>query len=248
MPKKIYRRRLSDTGEKVRNVVALIYLEDLEKSGKTYGDLLAFLDHKHFRAVVSPIHDRDYFTGDDVRDWCERHIDPETGDLDTHYLDDAPYVGKPKKPHCHVAVMSKGAKDAFHWTQDFEGLMHIRPSMWDKLQDYDAFVRYCAHLDSPQKTRYSEFDVVGFGGVDLSALLKTDKHQTLAEVTDAFNLAEQRNVRNFHTFVKMCFASGDMGLVNVCLSRGSLFASYYSSIQREEFAKWQMEHETDTCS
>ena len=76
----LYKPRLSETGEKVRNVVCLIYLEDLEKVGKTYFDLLGYLDHIHVVAVCSPLHDRDTFSPEDVLDWCLRHIDSETGD------------------------------------------------------------------------------------------------------------------------------------------------------------------------
>ena len=94
----VRRERLANTGEAVRNVICLIYMEDLLEAGKTYGDLLNYLDSLHCKAVCSPIHDRDHFTGQDVLDWCERHIDDQTGDLDVNYVDSAPYVGKEKKP------------------------------------------------------------------------------------------------------------------------------------------------------
>ena len=44
--------RLYETGAKVRNVIFLIYMEDLEAAGKCYGDIIAYLDSKHCKAVV----------------------------------------------------------------------------------------------------------------------------------------------------------------------------------------------------
>ena len=140
----VRRKRLYQTGKKVRNSICLIYVEQLEKAGKTYGDLIAYLDSLHCKAVVSPIHDRDLFTSQDVFAWCERHIDPETGDVGTQYLDDAPYVGKPKKPHIHLGILSKSQRNAQEWSEYMSGIVDIAPSMWEKMEDFEGFTRYCA--------------------------------------------------------------------------------------------------------
>ena len=56
------RPRMATTGEKARNILGLVYVEDLEKAGHTYGDLLAYLDgmacgigrqHRHTIPMVS---------------------------------------------------------------------------------------------------------------------------------------------------------------------------------------------------
>ena len=240
----LYKPRLSETGEKVRNVVCLIYLEDLEKVGKTYFDLLGYLDHIHVVAVCSPLHDRDTFSPEDVRDWCLRHIDSETGDLDTHYLDSAPYVGKAKKPHVHVGIMLPSQKNAQQFSELMAGLLPIRPSMWEKMEDKRGFIRYLAHLDSPQKAQYSAFDIHGFGGVDLSCLLKTDEHEKVKIVTELHKFGKERKVQYFHQFVDDVFASGDMDYINCILGRGSFFAGYYNSIVSARRIKLMSESNT----
>lgn len=238
-----YKPRLSDTGEKVRNVVCLIYLEDLEAVGKTYGDLLAYLDHKHLQAVVSPIHDKDTFTGNDVLDWCNRHYDKATGDVDTRYIDKAPYVGKPKKMHLHMGCLSKGPLDAEHWSEKFDGLLHIRPSLWEKMESYVGFVRYCAHLDSPQKAKYSAFDVVGFGGVDLSCLLKEDSAQKAYLQRDLFDLIQKRKITSFYRFFDMVMQSGSMDEISFVRGTSGMWAQYFASKGREIAAKKRRECE-----
>lgn len=231
------KKRLSDTGAKVRNVIGLMYIEDLDAVGKTYGDLLAYLDAKHCRAVVSPVHDRDTFTRQDVFDWCERHIDPETGDLDEHYIDAAPYVGKPKKPHVHIGILSKTQRNAYEWSDFMSGLLKMRPSVWEKMEDYDGFTRYCAHLDSPEKARYSAFDIVGIAGADLSCLLKTDEHERISNLTDMMRMVNDGHFKSFHAFANYCFNSGDMDLISSFRSNAGIVNYYFSSMRYERMDK-----------
>lgn len=245
-----FRERLSTTGAKVRRVIALVYLEDLEKRGKTYWDLIGYLDHLHLKAVVSPIHDRDTFTADDVLDWCTRHIDPETGDLDTHYLDNAPYVGKPKKPHCHIGILMTSQKDAYQWSELMEGCVHIRPTMWDQMLDYAGFVRYCAHLDSPEKAKYSPFEVHSLGGADLSDLLKDDKMEKIATLTEVMHLSMTQDFKYFHQVADAAFKSQDIDQINCVVGRSSFFIGYYSSKRQKRLddAEAKKKQEENKCS
>lgn len=231
------KKRLCNTNQKVRNVIGLIYVENLEKAYKSYGDLVAYLDSKHCRAVVSPIHDRDTFTSQDVFDWCERHIDPETGDLDEQYIDDAPYVGKPKKPHIHIGILSKTQRTAQEWSEFMSGLIDMNPSIWEKMEDFQGFTRYCAHLDSPNKAQYSAFDIVGIAGVDLSCLLKTDEHERITNLTAMMNEINNRHFRSFHAFANFCFHSGDMALISALRGNSSLVAAYFTSMRYERMDK-----------
>ena len=236
-----HRKRLFQTNAKVRNVIVLIYIEDLERAGKTYGDLIAYLDGLHCKAVVSPIHDKDYFTPEDVRAWCERHIDPDTGDLDTHYLDSAPYVGKAKKPHVHVGILSKSQRNAREWSEFMAGLLDVRPSMWEKMEDFEGFARYCAHLDSPEKAKYNSFDIVGIAGADLSCLLKTDKAERIASLTELMQFVQSRKFRSFHGLVNAAFVSGDMDLIEALRANSGLIANYFNSMRWERMEKEQAE-------
>lgn len=231
--------RLCDSCKKVRRVVCLIYMEDLEKVGKGYYDLLGWLDHYHIPAIVSPIHDRDHFTAIDVLDWCTRHLDPETGDLDTHYVDSAPYVGKPKKPHIHLGIMITAQQTAQEFTEMLDGCVHIRPSMWEKMVDYNGFVRYCAHLDSPDKAKYSAFDVKAIAGADLTPISKLDEGERVTTMKEIFDFIRERDIKNWHTLLEVGMDSGDIDWANILMTRGQVFVSYFSS------KRWQKRDELD---
>lgn len=238
--KRRVRPRLSDTGEKVRNVICLIYIEDLEACGATYGDLLAYLDSLHMEACVSPIHDRDCFTADDVWKWCERHIDPETGDLDIKYVDDAPYVGKPKKPHCHLLLKNTAQQNAFWYSDLLSGVVDIRPSLWDKCVSVTGSMRYWAHMDSPEKAQYSPMGIHGFGGIDMSCLMKRDETTNVALAAAVHDMVTQHNCRYFHELVDLAYEVGDVDLVSYLRGQGAFWSNYMNSRaakRRDEFAK-----------
>lgn len=224
-----YKRRLCDTGLKVRNVIFIVYLEDLEKSGRNYYDLLEYLDSKHCKAVVSPIHDRDHFTGQDVMDWCTNHIDPETGDLSDKYLDYAPYVGKPKKKHVHVGILSKSQRNAKEWADFMAGLLEIRPSMFEKMEDFGGFTRYCAHLDSPDKAKYNAFDIVGIAGADLSCLARPDEGEKVRNLVELTDLATELHITTYHGLSDMVMHSGDLDMISCFRSNSAHFAQYFRS-------------------
>ena len=160
-------------GFKCYNYIVLVYMEDLEANGLTYGDLLSFLDSQHMKCAVSPIHDMDRFTSEDVWKWCESHVDPETGDLDEKYVDSAPYVGKPKKPHVHILFMNRSKKSVEDMGELFS-LIEVRPTMWDKCEDPSSMIRYFAHMDQDDKYPYSPYDIHGFGGINLDVLVVHD--------------------------------------------------------------------------
>ena len=220
------RKRLSKTGEKVRNALAIIYLEDLEKSGHTYGDLLSYIDSKQIQAVVSPIHDRDFFTTDDVFSWCTQHIDPETGDLDVNYLDDAPYVGKPKKPHCHLLIKLPSQQDAFFYTDLLGDCVYLRPSIWEKCHCVTSSIRYFAHMDSPQKAQYQVGMIHGFGGIDMSCLYKRDENQNLKIMARVNKVIKSQGIRYFYQLVDYAMSHNDMDMLSYV--RGS--SAFYNSI------------------
>lgn len=197
-------RRICDIPKfKCYNYALLIYMEDLEKNGLTYGDLLKFLDSLHMKCAVSPIHDMDTFTPDDVWSWCERHLDPETGDLGEAYIDSAPYVGKTKKPHVHLLFMNRSKKSVAEMQEIF-CLMDVRPTMWDKAHDPFSLIRYFAHLDSPEKYPYSAYDIHGFGGINLDALLMDDSKVRVNEIKGLImDLINDRKILYFYQLVNI---------------------------------------------
>ena len=230
-------KRLYETGAKVRNVLFLIYIEDLEKVGKCYGDIISYLDSKHCKSFVSPIHEKDVWNRQGVMDWCLRHVDPETGDLDEHYLDRAPFVGMPKKPHVHCGIASKSQRNAAEWREFLLPLVDVRVSMFEKMEDWSGSVRYAAHLDSPDKAPYCAMDVVGIAGADLSCLLRTDEHTRVTNFANLVTFVRERNITNFHTLVDCVTACGDFEMLDTVNRYGGLMASYFGSQRWERIDK-----------
>ena len=222
-------KRLAYTGEKVRNVIVVIYVEDLERAGKTYYDLLGYLDHRHVPACVSPIHDHDVWSSEDVLDWCTQRLDDQTGDLDERYIGDAPYVGKPKKPHVHVLIKLDSQQTAQWFTSLMEDLVYIRPTMWDKPTSVASCMRYWAHMDSPTKYRYSEWDIVGIGGIDLSPLTKRDDRTNEDLANAVYAMLSNSSCRYFFELLDMAYGSGDAELVSYIRGTHALWRGYLHS-------------------
>lgn len=223
------RRRIATTGEKVRNVVVLIYIEDLEAAGTDYYGLMRYMADLHMEACISPVHDRDTFTPEDVRKWCEQRIDPETGDLDVKYIDNAPYVGKPKKPHVHVLIKSSNQHDAFWWSDLMSGLLEIRPTMWDKCLSVHGSMRYWAHMDDLDKAQYSPYDIHGFGGIDLSPLTRIDDRTKTELFLVVLDMVRCHGCRYLHELIDIAQDAGDSELVSYIRGSHTLWNGYLSS-------------------
>ena len=231
-PRTYYRKRLSETGEKVRNVIVIVWLEELLKNGYDYYDLVAYLDGLHIPAAVSPVHDKDTWDSNSVLDWCTMHIDPMTGDLDERYLDDAPYVGMPKKPHIHLLFKGPSQQDAFWWTEVIAPLLpDMKPTRWDKCYSVNGSLRYWAHMDSAGKHRYSEWDIVGIAGIDLSVLSKRDDRTNQALRNVCHELIRKNNVKYFFQLVDAAYDLGDGELVSYLGGSHAYWRGYLGSVR-----------------
>lgn len=77
--------------------------------------------------------------------------------------------GSPKKAHWHVLVMFGGVKS---YEQVCELIQPLNCPIPQRCHNVKSIVRYFAHLDNPEKARYSLSDIVAYGGVDIYDLLK----------------------------------------------------------------------------
>lgn len=226
----IYRKRLSETGEKIRNVLVIIWLEELEKAGKTYYDLVSYLDSLHMPSAVSPIHDKDTWDSQSVLDWCTRHLDPTTGDLSLDCLDRAPYVGATKKAHIHVLMRAASQQDCWWWTELMLGLgLDINPCRWDKCMSVEGSIRYWAHMDSSDKHRYSEWEIISIAGCDLSCLSKLDNREKEALANDVQDAIKFYSIKYFHELLDVVYDLGDAELTAYVRGTHALWNSYLRS-------------------
>lgn len=225
-------------GGKARNVGVIAWMEDLERIGMRYGDLLAVLDGMQIKAACSPLHDRDTYTDEDVRKWVRRHIDPDTGDLAEEHSNRTPRVGDPKKPHVHIMLRFPGPRTP-QYCQDFfsehfgQSLPCFRKQKFIKVDDPDTLLRYYAHMDTPAKAQYSVFDIVGFGGIDMSCLVKSDTNSKLKILCEIDAHMVKKGIKSYHRLCRWAFNTGNIDYINIVTGRASYFTGYFNS-QRQD--------------
>lgn len=238
-----HKPRIANTGEKVRNVLVILWREELERYGHTYGDLLGYLDDLQIQCAVSPWHDRDTWTSEGVLNWCTMHINPETGDLDEQYIrehDDIPAVGKNKKAHVHMLIKLKSQQTAQWFTNLFGGFIPINPVRWEKCYDVEASVCYFAHLHSPEKYPYDPSGIHAFGGLDTSCLLKkTEKHNTEL-LNAAHDLIDVCHIHYYYQLVQVAREQDDE-LFSFIVGKHSHFQSFLNSQRYEKQDKQKRE-------
>lgn len=227
--------RLLDPNEGARNMGCMVWVEDLEKRGYTYGDLLAFLEDLHVQCVCSPIHDRDTYTAEDVRGWCKRHLDPDTGEVAEESLPLQPVMGNPKKPHVHVYFKFKGPrkpKDFAKYWADF--VPEVTEKRFVLVPDWDAMVRYCAHMDAPNKAPYDPAMIHGFSNVDMSAIWEShcfNKVQVLLEINQTI---KKNRIENYKRLNNWAIGTGDVDIISFVKGNHSYFCAIFAAHRQEK--------------
>lgn len=103
-------------------------------------------------------------------------------------------TGEQKKPHYHVLVLFQGVKTFEQVQALIKPLNCTIPTI---CQNAKALVRYMAHLDNPEKAQYSISDIVAYGGVDLSELLKANKSERYLYIKEMLTFIATNNITEF---------------------------------------------------
>lgn len=238
---------------KARNVTVIVWLEELEKLGKDYWDLVSFLQGLHIECVISPLHDKDTYTAEDVRKWVKRKesevgieklYDAETGELLPNWSDVAPKVGDLKKAHVHVFFKFAGVRTA-EFLSDMMSDFGLEIGLWRwlKVNSPTSIIRYFAHMDDPDKYQYSPMDIIPFGGIDVSCVLKQDSSSRLRTLLEVQRHIDEHEIKSYHVLSKWAFSTGTPDIVACVTGRSSHFIGYFRSIRDEEMAKKAEEKE-----
>lgn len=231
-----------NTFTSARNVTAIYWLEDLERAGKTYGELLEYLDGLHIECVVSPIHNRDTYTSEDVRKWCKRHEDDITGDVASEFENRIPKIGDQKKAHIHLAFKLPGRKRVEWFCDLMKDFYPLKSWQMEVIDNWDSMIRYFAHMDSPEKAVYSRYDIHGFGGVNLDMLTKVSNESKLLKVMEVQQYVMENKTRYFHKLCDHYLKNGDIDAYNVLTSRSGYFIGYLRSVRQEWADKKEAEN------
>lgn len=226
--------------DKARNVTFLAYLKDW---GKSYGELLEFLDGLHMPCCCSPEHDADTFTEEDVRKWVASHTDKDTGRVSEEAIKAGiPQVGQQKKDHVHVLLCANGPMTAPYFADLISDFHEV--TSFQKVNSVPSMIRYFAHMDSPEKHQYSPLQIHGFGGLDLSPIMKTSKVSNLTVLLDVLDYMMANDIRHYNKLVKWALSTGDIDTISCVTGRASFFANYFkaqSDERREKLEKKERE-------
>lgn len=232
--------RILPENEKARMVGRIFWMEDLEREGLTYGDLVGFLFDSGLKGVCSPIHGKDTYTAEDVRRWHKRNddkiADKETGEIAPENVDKIPKVGDLKKAHVHVYLICKGGKFPKDWAKPFVDFMPLDSTRWAKVEDWDWAVDYTWHKNNPEKAQYNPEDSIAFGGADVSSLwepTKEDKNKALRVV----NQYIRENHITYYHVLDTWAQTQDLAIQNVVFGRNSYFVAKFNSMRAERADK-----------
>ena len=222
-------------GEKTRCVACILWVEDMEAlyGDRWLGRLYEYLDGLTMKCVISPVHDKDVYTYEDVEKWKRNHCD-EDGDILPEFSDSLPKIGQDKKAHVHIMFQTKGPRDREFFTKLMAPFIQVRVTKWEKIDSYDAHLCYFVHKFTPTKYRYSELAVVGFGGIDLSPLERTDEHSKIAVLCDIQKKIQENGYSYYHQLTNWAFHTGVYDYISCVTGRASYFIGYFNSIHKEE--------------
>lgn len=233
--------------ERARLMGCLIWVEDLERAKLTYGDLLAFLEGLHMACVVSPIHDEDTYTADDVRGWRNRHLDPDTGEVADEYTNREPKVGDKKKPHIHVYFNHKGPKAPRAMSRAFDEFIPglIADNRWVAVPDWEAIVRYCAHMDSPNKAQYDPLKIHGFANADMSGIWNQKTVQPMKVMMEVEKAIRRHKIPNYYRLNTWANATGDIEVINAVKGRTSHWTAIFNAMRQERVEQAERKKEAE---
>lgn len=228
--------------EKARIIWGRIWMEDLERlyPDNPYGVLLEYLSGLKTSCACSPIHDRDEYTAQDVRDWCRRHIDPDTGEVREDDVKLMPRVGDSKKAHVHVLFEFKNPVTPAYLSKRLEGLIKIAPNRWERVLHPDAAKMYLAHKGFEDKYQYSPMEIHSFGAIKMACLLRQDDFAKANDLITVMHYIADNNVNHYHVLADWAIKTGDYGIIACVTGRASHFAYYFrskSDMRREEREK-----------
>lgn len=237
--------RLKDK-EPTRLAACIIWLEDLLKlenvsnNTEAFVRLYSYLDNLHVQCALSPLHDKDTYTAEDVRNWVDKRIDPDYYQFISEDIQEvrklAPKVGDSKKAHYHLEFKFPGPKTREHLTALMDPLLHIPVSKWEKVLDWDGYTRYLAHLDNVDKHHYSAFDITAFAGVDLSMLLRSKQTTNIRRLCEINQYIRDNKIEYYYQLDDWAYDTGDMDTIALVTGRASYYASKFRSKREHKAA------------
>lgn len=112
--------------------------------------------------------------------------------------------GEPKKAHLHILLMFGGVKTEEQVKEITDKLNCPNPQ---KVHNAKSLVRYMAHLDNPEKARYSISDIKAHGGVDIAEMLRPSSSERYSLINEMLEYIEDNDIVEFEDIVNIARCS-----------------------------------------
>lgn len=227
--------------------------------------LIDFLTIYHFAAVVSPLHDSDTWTKEDVANYRKSvqkqygiKIGPNdetwerpSGELvknnyggSTRLTETVPVpkVGERKKPHRHVFIQ-------FDYSVPLQtALGKVAPLdiyYLEVVMSRKAYIRYMCHLDNPEKHRYDVRQVVTLGGVDISCLFVSNGDESVKADEHIYKVIRENHVRSLTYLVEILRKTNMLDCAREVKAHHYYWVSYMKDLTFKDKAHGMAIHNTD---
>ena len=232
--------------------------------------VLDFLTTNHFAAVISPLHDSDTWTPEEVERWRDSQWKlhnisiPEgateyarpTGELRKDKYGAAvpvtemakvPQVGELKKPHRHVYIEFDYSKPLETAIRD---LSPLNINYLEVINSRRGYLRYLCHLDTPEKTKYDITQVISLGGVDISCLWTQDEAERYEQDGNIYALIRKHRIHSLNALIALLVKLGKRQMYNEVKSHSGYWVQYlrgaYYVVDTSEQSEGDIQDDMDT--
>lgn len=230
--------RVLDEKGSYRNVEYIIYPdqiivpkgEDGQPLVTPKGRLVSYLETAGVQAALSPLHVGDMYDLEDVIAWRKRYAAKAGLEATAEeVIENSPKIGQIKEPHWHLDVYLSGQRKREYFHEWISQVCDHYP-IWRmlKIERPDSATRYLAHLDCPSKVKYPANEVLGFGGMDLSPLWRTDEVEQMFTEIDIRDAIKENQIRYFNQLVDWAIGTGDYQIRKYVKGNAAYWNNYLS--------------------
>lgn len=188
----------------------------------------------HIASALSPLHDSDTYEQEDVEDYEERKKD---GNVDEG--EEAPEVGKPKKPHYHWMISFGRTKKSVKQVLDIVHTFAPTVKWVQPIYSWEKYLQYFCHQNDPDKAQYAPADVRGFCGADLSPLWAVTDADCMSALGQILNWVRMHSLYNWDEVVDVVMEIGNASQIQAMRQNQYLIKSYCDSIYEKSMGKRQ---------
>lgn len=140
--------------------------------------------------------------------------------------------GTTKKPHIHLLLMFGGVKTSEQVKEITDKLNCPIPI---KVHNAKSLVRYMAHLDNPEKVRYSVADIKSHGGVDLEEMLRPSASERYIIIKEILEYVKLNNIIEFQDLLDYAIECHFDDWFPLLCDNSSYVCNMYIKSQRHRF-------------